>query len=302
MGAVIALYNYMSQILVELVKLANLIVTLTKGVASGGRISAILDIEDEKLDGEILDDGVAIKFENVALCYGASTEPSLRNISFELKKGETLGIIGGTGSGKTTLAELIGAYYPATEGTVSVFGLDVDKWDKKALREKLAYVPQKAVLFMGSVRDNLKWGNEGAPDEELLDALKAACAYDFIMEKDGALSYSVSEGGKNFSGGQRQRLSIARALVRKAPVLILDDSASALDMSTEAKLRANIKELPWNPTVITVSQRTSSVMHCDKIIVLEEGQAVGIGNHEELLSGCAVYKEIYDSQFGGAEK
>lgn len=301
-GAVIALYNYMSQILVELVKLANLIVTLTKGVASGGRISAILDIEDEKLDGEILDDGVAIKFENVALCYGASTEPSLRNISFELKKGETLGIIGGTGSGKTTLAELIGAYYPATEGTVSVFGLDVDKWDKKALREKLAYVPQKAVLFMGSVRDNLKWGNEGATDEELLDALKSACAYDFIMEKDGALGYSVSEGGKNFSGGQRQRLSIARALVRKAPVLILDDSASALDMSTEAKLRANIKELPWNPTVITVSQRTSSVMHCDKIIVLEEGQAVGIGNHEELLSGCAVYKEIYDSQFGGAEK
>lgn len=301
-GAVVALYNYISQILVELVKLANLIVTLTKGVASGARISSILDIEDEKLDGEIADGDSAVKFENVSLCYGASNEPSLKNISFELKKGETLGIIGGTGSGKTTLAELIGAYYPVTEGTVSVFGGDVSKWDKSSLREKIAYVPQKAVLFMGSVRDNLKWGSEAASDDELLDALKAACAYEFIIEKDGVLDYKVSEGGKNFSGGQRQRLTIARALVRKAPILILDDSASALDMATEAKLRANIKALEWEPTVITVSQRTSSVMHCDKIIVLEEGEAVGIGRHEELLSSCAVYKEIYDSQFGGAEK
>jgi len=301
-GAVVALYNYMSQILVELVKLANLIVTLTKGVASGGRISAILDIEDEKLEGDISDGESAVKFENVSFCYGASNEPSLKNISFELKKGETLGIIGGTGSGKTTLAELIGAYYPATEGTVSVFGGDASKWDKRVLREKIAYVPQKAVLFMGSVRDNLKWGNEAAEDEELIEALKAACAYEFIAEKDGVLDYNVIEGGKNFSGGQRQRLTIARALVRKAPILILDDSASALDMATEATLRANVKTLSWDPTVVTVSQRTSSVMHCDKIIVLEEGEAVGIGRHEELLESCCVYKEIYDSQFGGAEK
>ncbi|MBR4072159.1 MAG: ABC transporter ATP-binding protein [Clostridia bacterium] len=301
-GAVVALYNYMSQILVELVKLANLIVTLTKGVASGGRISAILDMEDEITDGKASADDVALKMDNVSFSYNASKEPALKNISFEIRKGETLGIIGGTGSGKTTFTELFGAYYLATEGEVSVFGLDVSKWDKNLLREKIAYVPQKAVLFIGSVRDNLRWGNEGATDEELFEALKAACAYDFIMEKDGALDYNVIEGGKNFSGGQRQRLSIARALVKKAPVLILDDSASALDMATEAKLRANIKALSWDPAVVTVSQRTSSVMHCDKIIVLDEGEAVGIGKHSELLENCAVYKEIYDSQFGGAQQ
>ncbi|MBR6650846.1 MAG: ABC transporter ATP-binding protein [Clostridia bacterium] len=301
-GAVVALYNYMSQILVELVKLANLIVTLTKGVASGGRISAILDMEDEITDGEASADDVALKMDNVSFSYNVSNEPALKNISFEIRKGETLGIIGGTGSGKTTFTELLGAYYLATEGEVSVFGLDVSKWDKNLLREKIAYVPQKAVLFIGSVRDNLRWGNEGATDEELFEALKAACAYDFVMEKDGALDYNVIEGGKNFSGGQRQRLSIARALVKKAPVLILDDSASALDMATEAKLRANIKALSWGPAVVTVSQRTSSVMHCDKIIVLDEGEAVGIGKHSELLENCAVYKEIYDSQFGGAQQ
>lgn len=300
-GAVVALYNYMSQILVELVKLANLIVTLTKGVASGGRISAILDMEDEKTAGEASEKDVALKMDNVCFSYNASTEPALKNISFEIKQGETLGIIGGTGSGKTTLTELLGAFYPATEGQVSVFGLDVNKWDKGLLREKIAYVPQKAVLFIGSVRDNLRWGNDKAEDSELLDALKVACAYDFIMEKDGNLDYNVIEGGKNFSGGQRQRLSIARALIKKAPILILDDSASALDMATEAALRANIKELSWNPTVVTVSQRTSSVMHCDKIIVLDEGEAVGIGNHSQLLCGCHVYREIYDSQFGGAK-
>ncbi len=300
-GAVVALYNYMSQILVELVKLANLIVTLTKGVASGGRISAILDIEDEKTEGEVSEKDVALKMDNVSFSYNASTEPALKNISFEIKKGETLGIIGGTGSGKTTLTELLGAFYPATNGVVSVFGLDVNKWDKNLLREKIAYVPQKAVLFIGSVRDNLRWGNSEAEASELLDALKAACAYDFIMEKEGTLDYNVIEGGKNFSGGQRQRLSIARALVKKAPILILDDSASALDMATEAKLRANLKALPWNPAVVTVSQRTSSVMHCHKIIVLDEGEAVGIGNHSQLLENCAVYKEIYDSQFGGAQ-
>ncbi len=300
-GAVVALYNYMSQILVELVKLANLIVTLTKGVASGARISAILDIEEEREGGELGCGDVAVKFDGVSLSYNVSSEPSLKNISFEVKNGETLGVIGGTGSGKTTLSEIMGAFYPATEGTVSIWGLDAHCWDLSALREKIAYVPQKAVLFMGTVRENLKWGNEAASDEELYAALKAACAYDFIMEKDGGLDYKVVEGGKNFSGGQRQRVTIARALVKKAPLLILDDSASALDMATEASLRANIKALSWNPAVVTISQRTSSVMHCDNIIVLEEGEAVGIGRHEELLSNCDIYREIYDSQFGGAQ-
>ena len=297
-GVVVALYNYMSQILVELVKLANLIVTLTKGVASGGRIAAVLDKEDEEVKGETGDGDVAVKFENVSLCYGAATEPSLKNISFELRCGETLGIIGGTGSGKTSLVNLMGRYYSATEGKVTLFGLEAEKWDAEALRDRISYVPQKAVLFMGSIRENLKWGSESATGEELCDALRAACAYDFVMNKEGGLDYSVAEGGKNFSGGQRQRLTIARALVKKSPVLILDDSASALDMATEAKLRANLKALPWKPAVVTVSQRTSSVMHCDRIIVLEEGEAVGIGSHSELLEGCAVYREIYNSQFG----
>ncbi len=300
-GAVVALYNYMSQILVELVKLANLIVTLTKGAASGARISAILDIEEERTEGSVAEGDVAVKFENVALSYNASGQPSLKNISFEIKNGGTLGIIGGTGSGKTTLAELIGAYYPATEGRVSLWGLEADKWQLSALRKRIAYVPQKAVLFMGTVRDNLRWGNEEATDEELCKALRAACAYDFIMEKEGGLDYKVAEGGKNFSGGQRQRLTIARALVRRAPLLVLDDSASALDMATEASLRANLKALPWSPAVVTISQRASSVMHCDNIIVLEEGEAVGMGSHSELLESCSVYREIYDSQFGGAQ-
>ncbi len=300
-GAVVALYNYMSQILVELVKLANLIVTLTKAVASAGRISAVLDKEDEQVSGVIGEGEPTAKFENVSLCYEGSSEASLKNISFELHDGETVGIIGGTGSGKTTLVNLMGRYYTATAGKVSLFGLDIDKWDAEALRLKIAYVPQKAVLFMGTVRDNLRWGSGEATDDEMYDALRAACAYDFIMQKSG-LDTEVSEGGKNFSGGQRQRLTIARALVKKAPVLILDDSASALDMATEAQLRANLKSLGWKPAVITVSQRTSSVMHCDKIIVPEEGEAVGMGRHGDLLESCAVYKEIYESQFGGAAK
>ena len=207
-------------------------------------------------------------------------------------------VAGHAGSGKTSLVNLMGRYYSATEGKITVFGLEAEKWNAEALRERIAYVPQKAVLFMGSIRDNLKWGSESATGDELCEALKAACAYDFVMEKDGGLDYIVAEGGKNFSGGQRQRLTIARALVKKAPLLILDDSASALDMATEAKLRANLKALSWHPAVVTVSQRTSSVMHCDKIIVLEEGEVVGVGTHAQLLESCSVYREIYNSQFG----
>ncbi len=298
-GAVVALYNYMSQILVELVKLANLIITLTKGIASGGRIADILDIPDEKTEGDTSDKGDdAVCFENVSLCYGGVQEASLKNISFTLRRGGTLGIIGGTGSGKTSLVNLIGRYYSATKGKVSVFGLDAEKWDMEALRDNIAYVPQRAVLFSGTVKQNLKWGSEAATEDELWEVLRCAMADDFVSKKEGGLSAAVTEGGKNFSGGQRQRLCIARALVKKAPILILDDSASALDMATEASLRANIKKLSWNPAVITVSQRTSSVMHCDSIIVLEEGEAVGIGTHEELLEKCSVYREIYNSQFG----
>lgn len=298
-GAVVALYNYMSQILVELVKLANLIITLTKAIASAGRIADVLGIPDERTEGDTADTDhdIAIAFENVSLCYSGS-EKSLKNISFELKKGGTLGIIGGTGSGKTSIVELMGRFYPASEGKISVFGLDVEKWNAEVLRDAMAYVPQKAVLFMGTVRDNLKWGSEAATEDEIRDALRAACAYDFIEKKPEGIDAPVAEGGRNFSGGQRQRLTIARALVKKAPILILDDSASALDMATEAQLRANIKALSWHPAVVTVSQRTSSVMHCDRIIVLEEGEAVGIGTHWELLENCGVYKEIYDSQFG----
>lgn len=297
-GAVVALYNYMSQILVELVKLANLIVTLTKGVASGGRIADILDHEDEKTGSDTSDAEVAVEFDNVSLSYKGTDEKSISNITFRLPLGGTLGIIGGTGSGKTTLVNLVGNYYPAREGEVRVLGLNVASWDSEMLRDKVAYVPQKAVLFCGTIRENLKWGSESATDEELCEALKTAMAYDFVMAKEGGLDAYVNEGGKNFSGGQRQRLTIARALVKKAPVLILDDSASALDMATESSLRANLKALSWSPAVITVSQRTSSVMHCDKIIVLEEGAAVGIGTHRELMECCEVYKEIYRSQFG----
>ncbi len=296
-GAVVALYNYMSQILVELVKLANLIVTLTKGVASGGRIADILDMEDESTEGRKSDGDCAVLFENVSFSYVSGRE-SLKNISFSLPRGGTLGIIGATGCGKTTLTELMGGFYTADTGRVSIFGQDVKEWDRLALRDLIAYVPQKAVLFTGTVRDNLKWGNETATEKELCRALGDAMAYDFVMAKDGGLDAAVTEGGGNFSGGQRQRLTIARALVKQAPLLILDDSASALDMATEADLRANLKALSFDPAVVTVSQRTSSVMHCDNIIVLEEGEIVGMGTHGVLMESCEVYKEIYRSQFG----
>ena len=296
-GAVIALYNYMSQILVELVKLANLIVTMTKAGASAQRIAGILDISEEK-SGSLIGDGrCALSFDNVSFAYNETGDSCLKNISFELECGETLGIIGSTGSGKTTLVNLIGGFYEPTEGSAMVLGVDTKQWNKKALAEKCAYVPQKAVLFSGTLRENLRMGKRDATDEEMEKALENAMAIDFVKNKSG-LDTPVSEGGKNFSGGQRQRLAIARALIRQTPILMLDDSASALDMATEASLRENVSSMK-NTTKIIVSQRTSSVMHADKIIVLEKGEAVGIGRHAELLEACPVYREIYESQFGG---
>ncbi len=296
-GAVIALYNYMSQILVELVKLANLIVTMTKAGASAQRIAGILEIPEEKTGSEVGVSDISVNFDNVSFSYNNTGEACLKNISFTLRAGETMGIIGSTGSGKSTLVNLIGGFYMPTEGKVEALGVDTRNWDKKALAKKCAYVPQKAVLFSGTLRENLLWGKASADDAEMEKALETACAIDFVGEKQG-LDTKVLEGGKNFSGGQRQRLAIARAVVRHAPIMILDDSASALDMATEARLRAGISEMK-DTTKIIVSQRTSSVMHADQILVLEGGEAVGLGRHGELLESCPVYKEIYESQFGG---
>ena len=302
-GTVVALFNYMSQILVELIKLANLIVTTTKAIASADRVENILFApeEEKKTASDKSFDG-AVSFESVTLRYTDGADPSLSDISFCAKEGATVGIIGSTGSGKTSLINLIGGLYTASEGTVSVFGKDVLSYTKEELLSKIAYVPQKAILFKGTVRENLLFASPEATDVELWEALSLAQADDFIREKEG-LDTPVSEGGSNFSGGQRQRLTIARALAKKAPILILDDSASALDYATEKKLRASIASLDYAPTVFIVSQRTSSIMHADLIIVLDDGQAVGMGTHDELLCECDVYREIYDSQFkGGSAK
>ena len=295
-GAVIALYNYMSQILVELVKLANLIVTLTKAAACAHRIGDVLELPEEDMSGDTADGECAIEFDNVTFSYNKTGDAVLKDISFKLMRGEILGIIGSTGSGKSSLVNLIGGFYGADKGSVRVFGLETSRWNKKTLAEKCSYVPQKANLFSGTLRENLLWGNEEANDEILKKSLETACALDFV-EKKGGLDIEVTQGGRNFSGGQRQRLTIARALVRQMQILILDDSASALDMATEAKLRANIKDAGIE-TVVVISQRTSSVMHADKIIVLEGGEMVGCGRHGELLETCEVYREIYASQFG----
>jgi len=299
-GQVIALYNYMSQILIELIKLANLIVTITKAVASGNRIEAVFDVVPSQSSGNIkerLDSEYAIEFKNVCLRYEGSPEYTLENISFTAKHGERIGIIGGTGSGKTSLVNLIGRFYDAEKGEVLYNGQSVDSYDLEFLREEIGIVPQKAVLFHGTVRDNLKWGNKNATDEELLKSIDCAQARDVLMSKSEGLDYVIEEGGKNLSGGQRQRYTIARALVKKSPVLILDDSASALDYATDAALRKAISELDFNPTTFIVSQRTASIMGCDKIIVLDDGKMVGLGTHKELLENCLVYSEIYNSQF-----
>ena len=299
-GQVVALYNYMSQILVELIKLANLIITITKSLASASRISGVFEIKSSIRDGkETLpksDSDYAVEFKDVSLTYAGAGEASLLGISFKARRGETIGIIGGTGSGKTSLINLIPRFYDASEGTVSVLGRDVREWSSDALRDRIGIVPQKAVLFAGTVRENMLWGNENATDAEIERALEVAQASGVVADK-GGLDARIEQGGKNLSGGQKQRLTIARALVKNPDVLILDDSASALDFATDAALRAAIRGIGGNTTVFIISQRASSIMHADKIVVLDDGRADGIGTHDELLSKCGVYQEIYASQF-----
>lgn len=299
-GAVVALVNYMSQILVELVKLANLIIQLTKAIACGNRVATIFEVKNSQSWGDLegkADTENIIEFKNVSLKYAGAGEESLSNVDFSLKKGETLGIIGGTGSGKTSLVNLIPRFYDASSGQVLINGIDVKEYKQEALRKLVGVVPQKAVLFKGSISDNLKWGNENATNEELIDSLEKAQALDFVQEKENGIDFIIAQGGKNLSGGQKQRLTIARALVKKPEILILDDSASALDYATDAKLRTAIKNMEKDMTVCIVSQRTSSIMNANKIIVLDDGEVAGIGTHEELLNNNEVYQEIYYSQF-----
>ena len=308
-GEVIALVNYMTQTLLALVALANLIITFTKALASAGRINEVFAMKPGIVDGNEKESAVqqteepktAVSMEDVTFYYQKSKEPALEHISFTAKKGETIGIIGGTGSGKSTLVSLIPRFYDVTEGRVFVNGKDVREYKVENLRSKVGMVPQKAVLFHGTIRDNMKMGREDASDEEIFEALKTAQALEIVENKPGKLDTVLSEGGKNLSGGQRQRLTIARALVRNPEVLVLDDSASALDFATDANLRKAIAEDTNNMTVFIVSQRSASIMHADKIIVLDDGQMVGYGTHQELLKQCEVYQEICYSQFSKEE-
>lgn len=308
-GEVIALVNYMTQTLLALVALANLIITFTKALASAGRINEVFAMKPGIVDGNEKESAVqqteepktAVSMEDVTFYYQESKEPAVEHISFTAKKGETIGIIGGTGSGKSTLVSLIPRFYDVTEGQVLVNGKDVREYKVENLRSKVGMVPQKAVLFHGTIRDNMKMGREDASDEEIFAALKTAQALEIVENKPGKLDTVLSEGGKNLSGGQRQRFTIARALVRNPEVLILDDSASALDFATDANLRKAIAEDTNNMTVFIVSQRAASIMHADKIIVLDDGQMVGYGTHQELLKQCEVYQEICYSQFSKEE-
>ena len=298
-GLVIALYNYMSQILVELIKMANLIITLAKAVACGNRLSAVLGLESDQQDGEEQAEKLSgdVEFKNVTARYAGSASPSLEHISFHARPGQTIGIIGGTGSGKTTLVNLIPRLYDVSEGAVLLDGKNVQNYDMVSLRQKIGVVPQKSVLFKGTIRQNLKWGNENATEDDLWAALNTAQAQEVVLGKDGGLDAPVEQGGANFSGGQRQRLTIARALVRKPAILILDDSASALDYATDANLRMAIRNMASPPTTFIVSQRAASVRYADEILVLDDGLLVGKGTHDELLQGCPTYQEIYYSQF-----
>lgn len=295
-GAVVALYNYMSQILVELIKLANLIINITKSIACGNRIQAVLDIKPDLESGSSSCNEGSVEFDHVNLRYKNAGADSLSDITFTAAKGETIGIIGGTGSGKSSLVNLIPRFYDAASGEVKVGGVNVKDMDVEQLREKIGVVPQKAVLFHGTIRENMQWGVTNASDDEIMEAIEAAQGLDVIKAK-GGLDCEIEQGGKNLSGGQRQRLTIARALVKKPEILILDDSASALDFATDAALRKSLRELDYHPTVFIVSQRTSSIQHADRIIVLDDGTAVGIGTHDELMKSCSVYQEIYNSQF-----
>ena len=297
-GLVIALYNYMSQILIELIKMANLIVTIAKAVACGNRISAVLKLESDQENGT--DEGELsgdVEFRDVSAAYAGAASPSLEHISFRAEPGRCIGIIGGTGSGKTTLVNLIPRLYDASEGQVLLDGKNVKDFDLNSLRRQIGVVPQKAVLFKGTIRQNLLWGNENASEEALWDALKVAQAQEVVQGKEGGLDASVEQGGANFSGGQRQRLTIARALVRKPAILILDDSASALDFATDANLRMAIRGMENPPTTFIVSQRAASVRFADEILVLDDGSLVGKGTHDKLLADCPTYQEIYYSQF-----
>lgn len=324
-GDVIALISYMSQILIELVKLANLIVTLTKAAACASRIQGVMEIpegmetEGERKEGaeketgeeqdeqgrttessnieEKIENDEVVRFDHVGFTYEGAGGEVLTDMDFSVKKGETVGIIGGTGSGKSTLVQLIPRFYDANTGSVYVDGKEVREYEIEELRDKIGMVPQKAALFKGTIRDNILFGRKDATDEMIEEAIDVACAKEFIEAKEGGLSAKVEQGGRNLSGGQKQRLTIARALVRRPKILILDDSCSALDYATDAALRAGIKKLSYHPTVFIVSQRTASIQYADKIIVLDDGEIAGMGNHEELLKACQVYQEIYDSQY-----
>ncbi|MBQ9806620.1 MAG: ABC transporter ATP-binding protein [Clostridia bacterium] len=299
-GEVVALTNYMAQILVELVKFANTIFLVNKALASGNRVEAVFEtpvgMQVRPANTEKQSDD-AVTFQGVSLTYQRNAEPSLSGLSFSVPKGATVGIIGSTGSGKSSVVHLISRFYDVTEGCVLVNGRDVRTQDTEELRAKIATVPQKPILFRGTVRSNLLWGNPDATDEELWSALEAAQAKEFVEQKDGGLDAPVTQNGKNFSGGQRQRLTIARALVRRAEILILDDSSSALDYATDATLRTALRSLPYKPTTFLISQRTSSIRHADLILVMEDGELVGQGTHDQLLESCEVYREIYESQF-----
>lgn len=298
-GQVVALYNYMSQILVELVKLANMIITITKALACASRIQGVLQLEPtlkHTEDDKAGDSDVAVAFDDVTLQYKNAGEPSLEHISFTVPRGSIVGIIGGTGSGKSSLVSLIPHFYDVKDGRVSVFGKNVCAYDDEDLRHRIGYVQQKAVLFQGTVRSNLLWGDDSASDDDLRTALSTAQVLDIVADK-GGLDAPVEQNGANFSGGQKQRLSVARALVRKPQILVLDDSSSALDYATEAAMRKAILALPYKPTLFIVSQRASSVMCADRILVLEDGRLVGDGTHKELLANCPAYCEIYHSQF-----
>ena len=300
-GQVVALYNYMSQILVELVKLASLIITITKALACAGRVSAALDVESDMHGADTMpkeiDTDEEVRFENVEFGYATGGEPALSGISFSVKKGETMGIIGGTGSVKSSLVSLIPRFYDATGGHVYIKENDVKDYPLGALREMVGMVPQKAVLFKGTIRENLRWGNADATGEEMERALSDAQALEIVKAKPEGLDSPVAQNGKNLSGGQRQRLTIARALIKKPEILILDDSASALDYATDLALRRSLAALSYKPTVFIVSQRASSILHADKIAVLDEGKIVGLGTHDELMQTCPVYREIYYSQY-----
>lgn len=301
-GEVVALVNYMSQILVELIKLANLIVQVTKAVACGNRIADVLSIpsklpeKNPKLIGA-KDGAPEVEFDHVCMTYEGAADETLTDISFTVQKGQIIGIIGGTGSGKSSLVNLIPRFYDATKGTIRIQGNDINDYDAVQLRDKIGVVMQKAVLFAGTIADNLRWGKNDATEDEMWKALDIAQATEVVKGKEGGLDYMIEQGGKNLSGGQKQRLTIARAVVKDPDILILDDSASALDFATDASLRAALKGMHGDKTIFIVSQRTSSIQFADNIIVLDDGQMVGFGPHEELLETCETYKEIYDSQF-----